>query len=262
LTFKELLFTESEGVAVITVNRAQKMNSMSAVVRGELLEALRLVKEREEIKVVIITGAGDRAFIAGAEISEMVSTLTSPVIVNQDALNGQEITGLIETLPKPVIAAVNGAALGGGMEIMLACDLCVASEKAVFGLPEVKIGLIPGWGGTQRITRTVGKKAAMQLALLGEPISAAEAFRMGLVNEVVSGDQLIEQALQWAKRLMKNSPFAMGLAKKAVLEGMETSLDAGLQLEAALEGICFSSEDNREGVTAFIEKRRPKFTGR
>ncbi|NPV90856.1 MAG: enoyl-CoA hydratase/isomerase family protein [Firmicutes bacterium] len=262
MAFEELLLSESEGVAVITVNRPHKMNSMSAVARRELLEVLRRVRDREEIKVVIITGAGDKAFIAGAEIGEMAGGLVAPVTVNRDALKGQEITSLIETLPKPVIAAVNGAAMGGGMEIMLACDLCVASEQAVFGLPEVKLGLIPGWGGTQRITRAVGKKAAMQFALLGEPISAAEAHRLGLVNEVVPGEQLMDQALQMAKRLMKNSPFAMTMAKQAVLEGMEMPLDGGLKMEAAFEGICFASEDNKEGIAAFIEKRRPRFTGR
>lgn len=262
MTFEELLVSESEGVAVITVNRAHKMNSMSAVVRREMLEALHLVREREEIKVVIITGAGNKVFIAGADISEMAGGPVSPVAVNQDALKGQEITDLIESLPKPVIAAVNGAAMGGGMEIMLACDLCVASDKAVFGLPEVKIGLIPGWGGTQRITRAVGKKTAMQLVLLGEPISAEEAFRLGLINEVVPGEQLMDRARKMAKRLMKNSPFAMNMAKRAVLEGMEMPLDGGLKMEAAFEGICFASEDNREGIAAFIEKRRPKFIGR
>lgn len=258
----ELLFEVSKGVAIITVNRPQSMNSLNQQAREELIKLLELAKDREDIKVLIITGMGEKAFISGAEISEVENKITTSASAFEDARRGQVITNMIERLPKPVIAAVNGAALGGGMEIMLACDFCIATEKAVFGLPEVKIGFIPGWGGTQRIIRTLGKKGAMRFALLGETVQASEAQRLGLVNEVVPYEQLIVKALQLANQLMKNSPFAMSMVKKAIIEGMDMPLSAGLEFEAGLEAICFASEDKKEGIKAFLEKRRPQFTGK
>lgn len=259
MEWKDILFEVSDGVALITVNRPEQMNAMTNSLRQELIEAFRLINESNDIKAVILTGKGDKAFIAGAEIRPDID---SPIIARDDAQIGQYLTNMIERLPKPVIAAVNGAAMGGGLEIILSCDLCIASEKALLGLPEVKLGLIPGWGGTQRVTRTTGKKGAMQLVLLGEPVTAQEAYRLGLVNKVVPGEQLMDEALILAKKMIRNSPFAMAQAKKAVLAGMEIPLGEGLEFERELEGTCFDCHDVQEGVKAFLEKRTPNFTGK
>lgn len=259
MTGKDLLIEMAGGVAVLTVNRPQAMNNMTSWLRQELMEAFQRIRESDEIRVVIITGQGEKAFISGAEIDAKIA---GPISARNDAQKGQSLTTLIEKLPKPVIAAVNGPALGGGMEIMLACDFCIASENAMFGLPEVKLGFIPGWGGTQRITRSLGKKGAMQLALLGELVMASEAYRMGLVNQVVSSDKLMDEAHKLANKLLTNSPFAMAQVKKAILAGMEVPLNEGLELEAELEGVCFDSEDKTEGIKAFLERRKPNFTGR
>lgn len=256
---KDILFDVSDGVAVLTINRPQTMNAMTPSLRPQLIEAFEQIKDSDEIRIVILTGQGEKAFIAGAEIDTKIN---SPISARNDAQKGQSLTNTIERLPKPVIAAVNGVAMGGGMEIMLACDFCIAAETALFGMPEIKLGLIPGWGGTQRITRALGKKTAMQLALLGEPVKAEDAYRMGLVNIVVPSEELMPEAQKLAKKLLGNSPFAMAQAKRAILASMEVPLSEGLELEAELEGICFDSEDQVEGVKAFMERRKPNFSGK
>lgn len=256
MTGKDILFEVSGGVAVLTINRPQAMNALTPSLRQELIETFEQIKDSDKIRIVILTGQGEKAFIAGAEID---TEINSPISARNDAQKGQSLTTMIERLPKPVIAAVNGVAMGGGMEIMLACDFCIASENAIFGMPEIKLGLIPGWGGTQRITRTLGKKVAMQLALLGGPVKAQDAYRMGLINWVVPCEELMNEAQKLAKKLLGNSPFAMTQVKRAILASMEVPLYEGLELEAELEGICFDSEDQVEGVKAFMERRKPIF---
>jgi len=212
------------------------------------------------VRGVILTGAGDKAFIAGADISEL-SHVTA-IEAEKSSTYGQEVLNLVENLGKPVIAAVNGFALGGGCETAMACTIRVASEHAKFGQPEVTLGLIPGGGGTQRLPRLIGKGRALQIILSGEMISAQEAFRIGLVNEVVPAAELITRAEAILKRIFSNAPVAVKYSLEAVNKGMETRQAEGLSLEASLFGLCAGTEDKKEGTSAFLEKRKPQFQGR
>jgi enoyl-CoA hydratase len=212
------------------------------------------------VRGVILTGAGDKAFIAGADISELASV--TAVEAEESSSYGQEVLNLIENLGKPVIAAVNGFALGGGSETAMACTIRVASESAKFGQPEVKLGLIPGGGGTQRMPRLIGKGRALQLILSGETISAQEAYRIGLVNEVVPAADLIARAEAILKQIFVNAPLAVKFSLEAVNKGLETSVAEGLSLEASLFGLCAGTEDKKEGTQAFLQKRAPQFQGR
>jgi len=212
------------------------------------------------VRGVILTGAGDKAFIAGADISEL-SHVTA-IEAEKSSTYGQEVLNLVENLGKPVIAAVNGFALGGGCETAMACTIRVASEHAKFGQPEVTLGLIPGGGGTQRLPRLIGKGRALQIILSGEMISAQEAFRIGLVNEVVPAAELTTRAEAILKRIFSNAPVAVKYSLEAVNKGMETSQAEGLSLEASLFGLCAGTEDKKEGTSAFLEKRKPQFQGR
>jgi enoyl-CoA hydratase/carnithine racemase len=212
------------------------------------------------VRGVILTGAGDKAFIAGADISELANV--SAVEAEESSSYGQEVLNLIENLGKPVIAAVNGFALGGGCETAMACTIRVASEHAKFGQPEVKLGLIPGGGGTQRMPRLVGKGRALQIILSGEIISAQEAYRIGLVNEVVPAADVITRAEAILKQIFANAPIAVKYSLEAVNKGLETSVAEGLSLEASLFGLCAGTEDKKEGTQAFLQKRAPQFQGR
>jgi len=212
------------------------------------------------VRGVILTGAGDKAFIAGADISELAQV--TAVEAEKSSSYGQAVLNLIENLGKPVIAAVNGFALGGGCETAMACTIRVASEHAKFGQPEVTLGLIPGGGGTQRLPRLIGKGRALQIILSGEMISAQEAFRIGLVNEVVPAAELTTRAEAILKRIFSNAPVAVKYSLEAVNKGMETSQAEGLSLEASLFGLCAGTEDKKEGTSAFLEKRKPQFQGR
>ena len=246
-------------VATLTVNRPDKLNALNAVTIGELGDAIDEIRQRDDIGGAILTGAG-RAFVAGADISELAAQ--TPMQAKQRALRGQQIFRRFETSPKPVIAAVNGFALGGGCELAMSCHLRIASEAAKFGQPEVKLGICPGYGGTQRLPRLVGMGRALQLLMTGEMIDAAEAFRIGLVNRVVPAAELLTAADALLRQMLGNGPLALASCIEAVVRGTETSLEDGLNLEANHFALLSGSQDMAEGTRAFLEKRAPSFAGR
>lgn len=257
----ETLLTEKSGAIVrVTVNRPEKLNALNAQLIGDLEGCFRALEEDYEAQVVILTGAGEKAFVAGADIGEIASL--SPLEAREFSRRGQQVFDRIENLGKPVIAAVNGYALGGGCELAMACSLRIAAETARFGQPETKLGLIPGYGGTQRLARLVGKGRAIELLTTGEPITAQEAYRWGLVNQVVPAKELIAACEALAGKIMANAPLAVKFVLEAVNRGLEMSLAEGLALEASLFGLCCASEDMKQGTRAFLEKRPPKFTGK
>lgn len=258
--FERILYSSSGAVASITISREDKLNALDSATIGELLRAFLIARSDSDVRAVILTGAGAKAFVAGADIAEMA--LLSPDEARLFAGRGQELTRLIETMPKPVIAAVNGFALGGGCELALSCHIRIASENARFGQPEVKIGLLPGFGGSQRLPRLVGKGRALELLLTGGMIDAAEALRIGLVNKVVPSGSVVAAAEEMAGAIAANSPLAIEYCMAAVSSGLEMPLEESLRMEAALFGLCFSSDDMREGTTAFLEKRPARFTGK
>jgi enoyl-CoA hydratase len=250
----------AEGVRTLTVHRPEKLNALNSEVMASLDGALDEARSDRGVGVVILTGAGEKAFIAGADIQEL-STLT-PLEGREHALRGQAVLAKLETLGKPVIAAVNGFALGGGCELALACTIRIASENAKFGQPEVKLGILPGYGGSQRLARLVGKGRAMQLCLTGEQIDAAEAYRIGLVNRVVPAGQALAASRDMAKAILANGPVACRYVLEAIHRGLEMPLAEGLVLEATLFGLCAATEDMKEGMNAFLEKRPARFAGR
>ena len=260
LSFETVLYERKGGFAYITMNRPKVLNALNKRALADLREAFQDAKDDPEVRGAIITGAGDKAFIAGADINEVATD--TPVEAEQKTRDGQAVMDLIENLGKPVIAAVNGFALGGGCETALACTVRIASENAKFGLPEVKLGIIPGYGGTQRLPRVVGKGRALQMILSGEMINAQEAYRIGLVNEVVPASELIARAEAVLKQMAGNAPLSVKYALQAVNKGLETSLSEGLLIESSLVAICTSTEDKKEGTAAFLEKRAADFKGR
>ncbi len=255
-----VLYETKGPIAYVTVNRPEVLNALDSDTWGDLERAFEEALEDPGVRGVILTGAGEKAFIAGADISELAQI--TPVEAQKSSRFGQSVLDLIENLGKPVVAAVNGFALGGGCETAMACTIRIASEKAKFGQPEVTLGLLPGGGGTQRLPRLVGKGRALQLILSGEIISAQEAYRIGLVNEVVPPAELIPRAEAILKRILANAPIAIRLSLEAVNKGVETSQDEGLALEASFFGLCAGTEDKKEGTTAFLAKRAPQFQGR
>jgi enoyl-CoA hydratase/carnithine racemase len=257
----EHLIVERDGaVAVVTVNRPRVLNALSVATVAELDAVMTQLGADPEVRAVVLTGAGDKAFVAGADINELA--LLDSIGAEAYARNGQAVLARIERLGKPVIAAVNGFALGGGCELAMACTLRLASETAKFGQPEIKLGLIPGFAGTQRLSRLVGEGRAMELILTGASIDAQEAHRIGLVNRVVPPAALAGEARALAHGLASSAPVAMKHAMTAVHHGLETTLAEGAGLEACLFGLVASSEDMREGTRAFLEKRKPDFRGR
>lgn len=257
----EFITVEKEGkTAVITINRPQALNALNAQVLTELQSALNDIENDANVGAVIITGAGEKAFVAGADIAYMKDM--SPLEAKKFSLLGQAVLNKIETMPLPVIAAVNGFALGGGCELAMACDFRIASEDARFGQPEVGLGVIPGFAGTQRLPRLVGKGMAKQLIFTGEMIPAGRAKEIGLVNEVVPKNELLSRAKELANRITANGPIAVRLAKEAINQGLEMDLDRAGALEADLFAICFSTSDQREGMGAFVEKRKAQFSGK
>ena len=246
-------------VATLTVNRPDKLNALNAATIGELGEAIEEIRQRDDVAGVILTGAG-RAFVAGADISELAAQ--TPMQAKQRALRGQRIFRQFETSPKPVIAAVNGFALGGGCELAMSCHLRIASDAAKFGQPEVKLGICPGYGGTQRLPRLVGMGRALQLLMTGEIIDAAEAFRIGLVNRVVPGAELLGTADALLRQMLTNAPLALSSCIETVVRGTEIPLDDALNLEANHFALLAGSQDMAEGARAFLEKRPPVFAGR
>jgi enoyl-CoA hydratase len=258
--FENLLYEKKNGIAYVTVNRPAVRNALNAATVRELKTAFDQAKNDEEVRVAILTGAGDKAFVAGADINELATQ--TPGAGREYALAGQAVFDSIEQLGKPVIAAVNGYALGGGCELAMACTFRIASDNAMLGQPEVKLGVIPGYGGSQRLPRLVGKGRALQILLTGDMVPAAEALRIGLVNAVVAPAELMSAAESIARKIMANGPVAVRLSIEAVNRGMEMTLDEGQFLEAALFGLSCATEDMREGVRAFLEKRPPDFKGR
>ncbi|WP_316396251.1 enoyl-CoA hydratase-related protein [Bradyrhizobium sp. 33ap4] len=255
-----VLFEKRNGIAYVTLNRPKVLNALDATTWADLRSAFEDAKADSSLRGVILTGAGDKAFVAGADISELARV--DAYEAEEFSRFGHEVLNLIENLGKPVIAAINGFALGGGCETAMACTIRIAAEHAKFGQPEVKLGLLPGGGGTQRLPRLVGKGRALQLILTGETISAHEAYRIGLVNEVVPAANLIARAEAVLKQIAANAPIAVKYSLDAANKGLDTSQSEGLALEASYFGICASTEDKREGTTAFLEKRAPEFQGR
>ncbi len=260
LELANVLYEKKGNIAYVTVNRPKVLNALNTPTWSDLREAFEVARDDAAIRGVILTGAGDKAFIAGADIGELAQV--SAFEAEQSSRFGQGVLDLIENLGKPVIAAVNGFALGGGCETAMACTIRVAVETARFGQPEVSLGLVPGGGGTQRLPRLVGRGRALQLILSGEMITAQEAYRIGLVNEIVPAAELITRAEAILRRIAANAPIAIKFALEAANKGMETSQGEGLLLEASYFGLCAATEDKKEGTTAFLEKRAPQFRGR
>jgi enoyl-CoA hydratase/carnithine racemase len=260
LKFENLLYEKKNNIAYVTLNRPKVLNALNHATWNDLRVAFEDARNDETVRGVILTGAGDKAFIAGADISEL-ATVTA-VKAEESSSYGQEVLNGIENLGKPVIAAINGFALGGGCETAMACTVRLAVEHAKFGQPEVKLGLLPGGGGTQRLPRLVGKGRALQLILSGGMINAAEAYRIGLVNEVVPAADLLPRAEAILEEIFSNAPLAVKYSIEAVNKGLETSQAEGLALEASFFGLCAGTEDKQEGTRAFLEKRAPQFHGR
>ncbi len=259
-TFSTLLYdVDADGVATVTLNRPDQLNALSQRVLAELASAFRQARADDAVRGVVLTGAGEKAFAAGADISEFEAM--ESLEGHRFALRGQGVLTSIEGMAKPVVAAVNGFALGGGCELAMACHLRVASEAAQFGLPEVGLGLIPGYGGTQRLPRLVGRGVATEMILTGERISAERALQTGLVNRVVPAAELIEAAKGLVKTISNKGPVAVAMALQA-LRAADLPLPQGLSQEAALFGQCCATEDFGEGVTAFLSRRKPEFVGR
>jgi enoyl-CoA hydratase/carnithine racemase len=260
LKLENVLYEKKGPIAYITINRPKVLNALNAKTISELRSAFEEARDDFEVRGVIFTGAGDKSFAAGADISEMAND--TPLTAQEKTRSGQALTDLIENLGKPVIAAVNGFALGGGCELSMASTIRIAAETARFGQPEVKIGVMPGYGGTQRLPRLIGRGRALQLILSGEIIDAQEAYRIGLVNEVVPGANLIARAEAVLNQFISNAPVGVKYSIEAVNKGLDTSLAEGFLLEASLFAICAGTEDKKEGTSAFLAKRAPKFQGR
>jgi enoyl-CoA hydratase len=261
MQYEQVLFElDAAGVALVTINRPDKLNALSAAVVAELRDVFERIQKDPAIRATILTGAGEKAFVAGADIKELAAL--SPVEMRAAARRGQETFRLLETASKPSVAAINGFALGGGLELAMACTVRFASEKARLGQPEVKLGLIPGYGGSQRLPRLVGRGRALELLLSGEQINAAEAHRIGLVNAVVPQAELLNYSRAWLARVMENAPLAVAMAMETVDAGLDVGIEEGLRLEAASFGLCAATDDCREGTRAFLEKRKPAFAGK
>ncbi len=260
MNYENILYEEKNSIAYVAVNRPKVLNALNMATMEELGLAFTDIKDDASIRVAILTGAGEKAFIAGADIGELAKH--DAVSGKEYTHRGQSVLNLIENLGKPVIACLNGFALGGGCEIALACTMRLASENAKLGQPEVKLGIIPGYGGTQRLPRLVGKGVALHMVLAGEMITAQEALRIGLVNEVVASADLIPRAEAIAAKIIANAPLAVQYALEAVNKGMEMTLAEGLYLEAVLFGVCCATEDKKEGTSAFLEKRTAQFKGK
>ncbi len=254
-----LLEIDDDGIAVITLNRPEKLNALNRVVRGELMEMVDALAEDDRVRVAILHGAGEKAFVAGADVSEFAARTPAE---QRELYNHRRVYDAIAAFPKPILCAIHGYCLGGGSELALACDLRVADRTARFGQAEIRLGLIPGAGGTQRLARLVGPGQAMRIALSGDLVDAEEAYRIGLVEFLVDEGQHLVKAREVAGRMARWSPVALRLAKRSIRAAFETPLSAGLELEKELFLAAFASEDGREGVRAFIEKRDPDFKGR
>jgi enoyl-CoA hydratase len=258
-SYETLLLERRGAVALLTINRPDKLNALNIKTRQEGAAALDELREDDSVRVVIITGAGAKSFVAGADIAEFEGRTA---LTQRDVMTGRSLFTAVDAFPKPVIAMINGFCLGGGCELAMSCDLRVASEKARFGQPEINLGIIPGGGGTQRLTHLVGESKAMELILTGEMIDAQTAQQIGLVSRVFPHEQLEAETLKIADKMAEKSPIALRMAKEAVKTASRSTLDEGLRREIDLFALCFSSADKDEGVRAFLEKRKPEFTGK
>jgi enoyl-CoA hydratase len=259
MALENVLIEKRGRIAIVTVNRPDKLNALNIATRNDILAAFEQLERDDEVRVVVITGAGEKAFIAGADINEFAGMTA---IKQRTLMKGRRAFDSVEDFPKPVIAMINGFALGGGCELALSCDIRIASSKAKLGQPEIKLGIIPGGGGTQRLTRLIGEGKAMELILTGDMISAEEARQLGLVNHVFAPEELESKTMELANKIADMSPVALAMAKAAVKNAARLDLRAGLEAEVDLFALCFSSEDKEEGVRAFIEKRKPEFRGK
>jgi enoyl-CoA hydratase len=259
MTYEHLIMKEEDGIGFITINRPSSLNALNTGLINELYKAVQDIEEDENIRVLVITGAGEKAFVAGADITELatLNALQGKYFV----ANGHQTMSALQKLSIPVIAAVNGFALGGGLELALACDFIYASENAKFGLPEITLGLIPGFGGTQRLARIIGKNMAKELIFTGKMISAAEALQLGFVNKVLPPDQLLEEVVKTARSIAAKGKVSLNAAKQAINQGLNVDLATGCEIEIDAFALCMSSEDSKEGTLAFLEKRKPKFNG-
>jgi enoyl-CoA hydratase len=260
MTFENLLYEKRDRIGFITFNRPKVLNALNRKTMEELNQLLITVREDEDVRALILTGAGEKSFVAGADISELA--VQTPVSGRETALFGQSVLHRLETLGKPSIAAINGFALGGGCEVALACSMRLASRTAKLGQPEVKLGILTGYGGSQRLSRLCGKGVAHELCLTGEMISADEALRIGLVNHVYEPAELLPAAEALAKKIIANAPLAVKFTMEAIERGVEMPQEEGQFLEATLFGICAATEDMREGTRAFLEKRPAQFRGK
>ncbi|HEV2130787.1 MAG TPA: enoyl-CoA hydratase-related protein [Longimicrobiaceae bacterium] len=258
--YSNLQLDVREGIATLSINRPDKLNALNEQTIRELTEAVGEITDDDEVRGIVLTGVGQKAFVAGADIGELAKM--GPVDGIEVSRLGQRVFRQIELSRKPMIAAVNGFALGGGCELALACHLRIASENAKFGLPEVKLGIIPGYGGTLRLPRIVGKGRALELILTGEMIDAHEAHRIGLANRVVPQEELLDETRKLMQTILRNGPIALALAIECTTRGLEMSVDDGLALESNLFGLLAATEDMREGMTAFLEKRKAEFRRR
>ena len=254
--YKHLLMEVSGQIALVTINNPKSLNALNSATLAELNECLAKIETSKDIRVVILTGSGAKAFVAGADISEMVNATAAEG--RAMALLAKEAFYRLEKMPQVTIAAVNGYALGGGCELAMSCDIRVAAENAVFGQPECGLGILPGFGGTQRLARLVGKGRAKEMIFTCDMIDAQDAYRIGLANHVVPQEELLDYCKAMAGRIMKNAPYAVSLAKQVINSGADMDLDNGLKLEANIFGLSFSTEDKKEGMTAFLEKRKEK----
>src|SRR5579871_1723972 len=260
MAYENLLYERRDSIGFITFHRPKVLNALNRKTMEELRDILLSARDDSEVRVLILTGAGEKSFVAGADISELA--VQTPVSGKETAAFGQSVLNLLETLGKPTIAAINGFALGGGCEVALACSLRLASKTAKRGQPEVKLGIMPGYGGSQRLPRLCGKGAAYELCLTGEMISAEEALRIGLVNHVYEPEALLPAAEAMAKKIIANGPIAVKFTMEAIERGVEMPLEEGLFLEATLFGVACATEDMREGTKAFLEKRPAQFKGK
>ena len=260
MEFTNLLFENQDGVGIITLNRPKALNALNQATLEELNQIADRLAQDTSVKVIIITGSGEKAFVGGADIPQMqpMSAMES----RNFAKFGQGVFNKIENLPQPVIAAINGYALGGGCELAMACDIRVASDKAKFGQPEVTLGITPGFAGTQRLPRLIGKGRAKELLYTGDIIDANEAYRLGLVNKVVPAEELMPAVTALAQKILSRAPVAVQLCKAAVNEGLDTDLETGTAYEAEVFGLCFATADQKEGMGAFVEKRKAQFIGK
>ena len=260
LKLENIIYNKKGPIAYVTLNRPEVMNALNKATINELQTAFEDARDDSAVRGVILTGTGEKAFAAGADIAEIANN--TAVEAEEATRRGQALTDLIENLGKPVIAAVNGFALGGGCELAMACAIRIAAESAKFGQPEVKLGVMPGYGGTQRLPRLVGRGRALKLILSGDIIDSAEAYRIGLADELAADAHVIERAETVLKKIIANAPLSVKYVLEAVNKGLETSVDEGMLIEASLFAICASTDDKKEGTSAFLDKRAPKFQGK